>query len=361
MQGATRCEGGAPYFTPTNCVARSFTADQAGACLNGSTIFLIGNSVARQMMYELGVTLNGGYSKGKDYRWGANFDAARDRVQQKMACAKAPSANQDSHAQSCEVAYAPITSVKYMWRQWMGQPFAYADTAAEGDFCYEQDYFTCMEAFLAPSRPGDLLVFQLGLAYARYLKEDRTDIPAYMRGEAEAFVSLVHRVWRGGVVLAVDTTPMQPTASGTGWPPGTNTRAALINEAIVPIFQAAGWPVVNQHAINTVNNGSTVLASQYEVSTPLGNHYAAGAFARYFASDPSQSLTLLLHLPRLAPLRAGLPACRTQRTSPPSSPRPAPRRASARPSGSTPCPWCVRWTRAHGHKGKFRQRQPLPP
>lgn len=138
---------------------------------------------------------------------------------------------------------------------------------------------------------------------ARYLKEDRTDIAAYMATEARSFVSLVHRVWRGGVVLGVDTTPMQPTASGTGWPPGTNTRAATINAAIVPIFQEAGWPVVNQHSINT--NGTTnpadvtaVLAQQYEVR--LAARVAAeGAGARAPVRSRAQGAGLLT--PRCPP------------------------------------------------------------
>lgn len=206
----------------------------------------IGNSVARQYMYELGHVLNG-YDKTKDYTWGAAFDAAKDRVRQKLECAKAPNPNQDSHAQSCEVSYSPITRVHYIWRQWFMDGPQYADTAMEGDYCLGTAPELCISRFLSSSKPGDLLLFQLGLAYARYLKLDITkDVAGYMSQQAQLYVDMIKKVWKGSYVLAVNTSPMK----GDGWPPGTNDRAKMVNDAIIPVFQRAGWPVVDQWTIN---------------------------------------------------------------------------------------------------------------
>lgn len=41
MTGATNCNLGPPYFHPTNCVARKWSAEQAAECLRGSNIFVV--------------------------------------------------------------------------------------------------------------------------------------------------------------------------------------------------------------------------------------------------------------------------------------------------------------------------------
>lgn len=146
-----------PYWRPDpamGCTVKAFSPAEAAACLGNSTVYVMGNSIARGFFYELPAML------------GAETNAP-DRAWQKQACTKVPGvAGWMLNAASCtSVLGDGGARGSFLWRQWIwGTPPGINQSAtAAADYCTvdPDGPERCLASYFNGSKPTDLLVINL--------------------------------------------------------------------------------------------------------------------------------------------------------------------------------------------------------
>ena len=199
-----------PYFIPNNCPPpHVYNEDAAERCLKNRTVYVMGNSIARQFLFNIVESLGG--------------DRV-DRENQKKMC---PKLETNWDANSCHKEYKGV-QFKYLFFRYMdgffytdrgGFPFLTTQEShinATGglpetpnnvfppanhilaDSCLEQDTKTCLKNFFHDATKDDILIFSLGFAYC----EQRTaavDYEAWLRASASAFRANINHVFPGTI------------------------------------------------------------------------------------------------------------------------------------------------------------------
>ena len=260
----------APYWTPSpaqGCTIRAFDDDAAGRCFGNRTIFVMGNSVARGLFYELPAMMPPAPDDGVDpsemvlvgLEWVARGQAP-PRMWQKEACKKIQGdAGELWNGASCTTTIEPINAHgRFQWRQWFWDPPPDLEVnELVADICSGTDPADCMAAFFAGATERDYLAFNMGLMLASqrlrlqalglwYDKPKREGgtwpwLAASVANFTGALARLVpiprahmafvnaHRIIRDDAV---------------------NEFTPHVNDFLVPLLLAAGIPCIDQRTIN---------------------------------------------------------------------------------------------------------------
>lgn len=199
-----------PFYVPKYCPKpKHFDEHSAAHCLRNRTVYVMGNSLGRQYLFNLVEILGG--------------DKV-DREEQKKLCPKL-STNWD--ANSCHTDLKGV-NFKYLFFKFMdgfdyhkrgGFPFLttspdthintvnklpshandFNPPADHGmDNCNEQEVTHCLRNFFHDAKKDDILIFSLGFAYC----EQRTklvDYEAWLRASASAFRTNINRIFPGTI------------------------------------------------------------------------------------------------------------------------------------------------------------------
>ena len=130
-----------PYFFSDQCTLQTWGADDARRCLQGRRVFILGNSIARNLAFEA---------------LSSFFDGPTVlRQDQKAEC-------QPSCTLPLSQAEANI-SVDFVWTQRLGPATPWCTRYPEP--CYPRAPAACLGDTLVGSRPGDVLITYVGLHY----------------------------------------------------------------------------------------------------------------------------------------------------------------------------------------------------
>lgn len=199
-----------PYFIPKYCpTPHRFDEASSQRCLKNRTVYVMGNSIARQFLFNTVEILGG---------------EAVDREDQKRYCPKIET-NWDSN--SCHKEYKDVR-FKFLFFRYMdgffykdrgGFPFLTKvdtyNTAPNklplhpndvtppanhilADNCIHEDTKTCLKNFFHDAKKDDILLFSLGFGYCEQAS-DSIDYEAWLRASASAFRSNLQEVFPGVV------------------------------------------------------------------------------------------------------------------------------------------------------------------
>lgn len=223
-----------PYFTPRDCAVTAWTGESAARCLAGRNVYVFGNSVARGFVYRA----------AEDFA-----DATPvDRQRQKEACDKAADDRPDY---SCVIPLpANGSALRFTWLQ----TFEHNPPGMPGDRCVPKwRNSECLVPLLHDSKPGDLLIFYLGLHLAIHRRDVLTanatfDFEAYVRATMAQWRATVGSAWHGNPwdVFRVRVAPLHESTMGQGF----NAAVEALNVAADSAFHDAGWSVIDQWGIN---------------------------------------------------------------------------------------------------------------
>jgi len=202
-----------PYWIPKNCYMRKdinvFDEESTQRCLKGRTVYTIGNSVARQMLFGLVQMLGGEYVKRSD---------------QRDLCPK----HETTWSDSCHEEYANV-KLKYLFIQFIdgfnytdlggfpyiknssnftklpSTPQEIADINGEDlkfwidDNCIMHQMKSCLQNFFRNATKNDILIFSAGMSYALDWKQSNIDIENWLRHSALQFHEYIKAIFPGKV------------------------------------------------------------------------------------------------------------------------------------------------------------------
>lgn len=296
-----------PFWQPTNCPTKHFTPEEVRVCMTGRTLYVIGNSVARQSAFNLIELLGGAYTT---------------RSGQKESCPK----HATSWGDSCHHEYNGV-KVKYLFLQYMdgfdysnrsGFPFvlqqrdgnattdryvhvngSYINTPAEVlpdrqppwavDNCMHMETRACLQHFFQNATSQDVLMFTLGMPYRLLSAEEDAaaksrvlaggldiDFTAWLTASAVAFKAHLAAIFPGHVFRVTLAQLHQDFAV-------YSPAMARVNELLWALWRPSSeplpWHTIDQWAINAGReriyndaihfNGNLSYATMFQMLTEL--------------------------------------------------------------------------------------------
>lgn len=279
-----------PYWETEGCPNQAFGTAAATECMKGRTLYVIGNSVARQMAFGMVEVLGGLGVK---------------RENQRDSCPK----HETTWGDSCHQEFAGV-KIRYLFIQFMdgffygvrnGFPFYRWKDASTGkwvtgrlpvgmnidrlhtvagsgdspeeysgkekywvdDNCIHQTTRSCLAAFFNGSQPHDVLIFTLGMSYALHTQEEE-DGRAFLNVSVDTRQWLVSSAsaWRAhlaatfnGQVFRTTLAQLAPGRSAAHMTPLMKNT----NEAVWPVWRPGSedlpWYTIDQWAINEGREG----------------------------------------------------------------------------------------------------------
>jgi len=201
-----------PYWIPNDCNLQKdidiFDEESTQKCMANRTLFTIGNSVGRQMLFGMLEMLGGAYVKRED---------------QRDLCPK----HETTWDDSCHEKFANV-NLKYLFLQFI-DGFNYTDRGGfsfikntnltrlppdpqaaidmtngsakfwADDNCILQDTRKCLETFFSNSTKDDILIFTVGMPYAADWSSSSIDYENWLRKSAIAFHQNIKDTFKGTV------------------------------------------------------------------------------------------------------------------------------------------------------------------
>ena len=185
-------------YAPSNCEMAPLAAPGAAAplarCLENRRVFALGNSVARQFAFELPALIN---------------NVPRVSIsEQKVTCAK-----DTLNLERCVLDAGNGTIVRPLWflhlNGWPGsglelvRPDIYLNPKRgwEGDVCGTMPVEDCLRGIFGDAPPeSDVLLFNIGIAYAIWDPAGVEDVRTWRLDAARAFIRALRATFRGTVV-----------------------------------------------------------------------------------------------------------------------------------------------------------------
>lgn len=273
-----------PYWTLPGCPTQAFSRENVTSCMKGRTLYVMGNSVARQNAINM-VELLGGYGVLRE--------------NQKEMCPR----HGTTWGDSCHQEFVGV-KIRYLFLQYMdgfdytnrsGFPFyrhrvmedgkytlktgrlpdrnstygmrpndlAHTKTSfGEDDSCILKSMRACLREFFADSKEDDVLIFTQGTSYplpskeevaAQELKalagEPQLDMQAWLTASASAFQAHVAATFKGQV-FQVMTAQLHSRKSEASLTPMMHR----VNDLLYTLWQGSSedrpWHTIDQWAIN---------------------------------------------------------------------------------------------------------------
>ena len=202
-----------PYWIPKNCYMAKkinvFDEESTQRCMSGRTVYTIGNSVARQMLFGLVQMLGGEYVKRSD---------------QRDLCPK----HETTWSDSCHEEYANV-KLKYLFIQFIdgfnytdrggfpyiknksnftklpSSPQETAEINGENlkfwidDNCINYAMKSCLQNFFHNATKNDILIFSAGMSYAFEWENSNIDFENWLRKSASMFHEYIKAIFPGKV------------------------------------------------------------------------------------------------------------------------------------------------------------------
>jgi hypothetical protein len=267
-----------PYWQyPGECKNQAFDVSHTISCMRQRTLYVIGNSVARQAAFDMIEMLGG---------------TPLNRTDQQQACPKAAKTWGDS----CRNEYAGV-KIRYLYLQFMngvdyndigGFPFfRYEDKITKGwttgkipksssnqhfnrphdlvkdldiqhvDNCIHTDTRSCLATFFAGAQPTDVLVFALGMVYPVHgpgVEPARNtigiDYSLWALHSAVAFKSHLQATFPGQVFRFTHA-PLGPDPKSVVKSPNLDRTNKLLWTVWAPALEDKPWYTIDQWKINT--------------------------------------------------------------------------------------------------------------
>ena len=270
-----------PFWRPntTQCAPLpSRPKSELVRCLEGRTVYVMGNSVARGYFYELGSVLT------ED----SNV-AEREKQMQSCDKHKVGATAKAAHmykAFSCTSEFPQLNiSAAFVWRQWMWSlPKLLPGDDTNADMCGGDDVEACMVKYLGKATDRDILLVNMGLitsepgmiqclinggeginASSPLNNGDerlvRADWP-WWEEQTRTFLRTLPKVSRilPNRTMLVTTTPYKG-------PYQFNYRGAIANAVAAPLFLAAGARVVDMRSV--ARGQEALFADHVHIPGPL--------------------------------------------------------------------------------------------
>ena len=222
-----------------------YDRDAGRTCLASRTVFVLGNSIARGFAFEA------------DSMFGERGQTV-ERNQQKEFCDKAQ-LHDFPHGgmASCVISLGLNTQIRYTWMQF----FDDMGPRMDGDACTGAGLMParrCLERILDSSKPGDILLFYMGLHYAfswlgHLEAQPPFPVDSWLIKSSNSWKESILSLWKGRHedvfrVRLADHANADPTkASGTA---RVFDHVPHINDIMDMTFADMKWGVINQWAIN---------------------------------------------------------------------------------------------------------------
>ena len=263
----------APYWESNGCPNLPFGVEETVKCMKGRTLYVIGNSVARQAAFGMVEMLGGGSVK---------------RENQRDMCPK----HETFWGDSCHQEFAGV-KIRYLFMQFMdgfnytqrhGFPFyrqpnpdknntlvtghlinalpgqgVTPDYFAPGsmwadDNCISQLTRSCLEQFFSESKKEDILIFTLGMSYGLYSEESDNmkspvDTRSWLLASATNFKAHIAATFRGQT-FRVTLAQLNKHGNVANMTPMMNE----VNKALWNLWRPGNepmpWYTIDQWAIN---------------------------------------------------------------------------------------------------------------
>lgn len=247
-----------PYWIPHNCKQiQTFGETETKRCMRGRTLYVIGNSVPRQMAFGMIELLGGGSVK---------------REGQRDICPK----HETFWGDSCHSEFANV-KIRFLHLQFMdgynysdrgGFPFLLnqsnlsplpmspheaLDKSDENKFWEEDNCFThpvrsCLQTFFNESKSDDILIFSIGMTYMN-LGNKIIDMRSWIRSSASAFRSHLSATFHGHIFRFTGSQARNHMAHFTPWMKEVDE---ILWELWRPGSEADSsmWYTIDQWAIN---------------------------------------------------------------------------------------------------------------
>ena len=254
-----------PFYIPPHCALQSLTFNDSVECLTGRKVYVLGNSVARGIAFELALAVG---SKG----------LPGNRTDQKRMCGvgrpvdcKLPTVT------GIDVEYLPMfaadapRSVEHI-------PDCAASLLGTGPGGRTRQ---CLCKRLSSSRKGDVLIFGHGLGeasliymwgsndihdqYKPYsLREEwgtqyptatwATDFKAWLNRSANTWIDVVTTCWHGAPhdVYRLRTPPLLLSVPHGAFHDGTQNFTPVVNSAFDSAWASQPWGVIDTWGVNSV-------------------------------------------------------------------------------------------------------------
>lgn len=255
-----------PFYSSPHCTLQSLTINDSIECLTGRTVYVIGNSVARGIAFELALAVG---SKG----------LPDNRTDQKRMCsARRPVDCKIPTIAGIDVEYLPMfaadapRSVEHI-------PDCAASPLGSGPGGRTKE---CLCKRLSSSRNGDVLIFGHGLGEASLiymwasndihdqykppysLREEwgaeyptatwATDFKAWLNRSAVTWIDVVDTCWHGALrdVYRLRTPPLLLSIAHGAFHDGTQNFTPAVNAAFDSAWASQPWGVIDTWSVNSV-------------------------------------------------------------------------------------------------------------
>lgn len=236
------------------------------ACLGNRTIFVFGSSVTRAFAFEAQSRFGG---------------IDNDRKMQKEICLKTSSqvdtpGGKLSQGESCRIQFNGV-DIRYTWIQNFERRLVeeYVTPALffPPDFCGNVSTRECMEDLLKDSKPGDIMIFGMGLTYSYWhgdimKNNSQLNFTNFLEESLLAWRETVQKfAWHGRQedVIRIRVPPTKEILHVHG------RIIPYINNAGDRIFKDTKWKVIDQFGINL--DGKNYYTDGLHFGGPL--HYIA--------------------------------------------------------------------------------------
>lgn len=147
VSGTWKKENGVLIFKTSSCASPPPRVDltRLRKRLQGHTVYFIGNSIARALLFDLRNMLTRA--------------PVGTRAAQQVLCPKHPRYAGD--AQSCSLSLGRGITGKYIWMQRLEK-----HPASGADFCHGAAPYECLQSMFADSKDGDVVIMTTGFMYA---------------------------------------------------------------------------------------------------------------------------------------------------------------------------------------------------
>lgn len=253
----------APFLTTPHCPLYAHSKATVAQCLEGRRIYVVGNSIGRGFMFQLGAMMGGGGGEeggGDETTGGSGDPLLPNRTQQKLLCAREKYASDEP----CPL-FPPSTTpgkppAEGFW--WMQQLFDENMAQMPPDPCIESGKFAgrgeCMAHVFKDSKPGDVLLFYLGLHYALHQGDMGVGLAAKGLTFEQFFNTSLH-AWKGHLaggwkgrgedIFRVRLANIKERA-GDGRQSTAIGAIPGLNRMMDEVFSETPWSVVDQWGIN---------------------------------------------------------------------------------------------------------------
>jgi len=247
----------APWFAPAGCALAPFSVAAARRCLAARRVFILGNSVARGLQFEALAEFG-------------DAGSVVPRLQQKMLCEASRDFDEACRARlyeggATELAYYDAHAFHGVARSPL-LPRGF-------DPCHARHATTldCLRGALAGAARGDVLVFVMGLSYAKTRRavmaagnQSADEWAAWLDDGLAEWRAAVAAAWKGAPddVFRARLAHVRPWLDGgAGLAPAARAEreaaqaafaaaVPLVNAAMDRAFRAEPWGIVDQWAIN---------------------------------------------------------------------------------------------------------------